>query len=415
MNGNGPQRMLIISNVKPYPGKAGQQRRVHNKIVALRRFFDITFLTIAWPREVSQTCQRLAPVVDHAIVLESIIQKSMVSRIWHKLIGELYALANGLKKSNYVLGEVELSPKRIAANCKPADYDLVLYEYWHSVNSTVIFQRHGVPCVLDMHDVLWQSYDRQLATHPYPWMRAWRSRLVRAYRRREEAAWARYDALIAISEGEADYARSVVPDKPIFVAPMGTDLAQWPYCWSPVTPPRLGFYGSLGSWLNQESVMWCIQKIMPLIWQEMPDVEFWVVGANPPLEIQNLQSDGRVHVTGFVPDVGEVLATMTAVLCPWRGTYGFRSRLIEVMALGVPVVATPDAVYGMGMDVNKGLLLAEADEELAEHCLTLIGKPDWAQRQSRLARQQVEEKFSFEATYGQLAKDLYEFVCGFNG
>lgn len=160
--------------------------------------------------------------------------------------------------------------------------------------------------------------------------------------------------------------------------------------------------------------MWCIQKIMPLIWRGIPDVEFWVVGANPPLGIQNLQSDGRVRVTGFVPDVGEVLATMTAVLCPWHGTYGFRSRLIEVMALGVPVVATPDAVYGMGMDVNKGLFLAEADEELAEYCLALIQQPDWAQQQSLLARQQVEGKFSFEATYGQLAKDLYEFAIRFN-
>lgn len=152
---------------------------------------------------------------------------------------------------------------------------------------------------------------------------------------------------------------------------------------------------------------------MPLIWEQRPDVEFWVVGANPPQEICALGSDKRVRVTGFVPDVGEFLATMTVVLCPWEGTYGFRSRLIEVMALGVPVVATPDAVYGMGLETEEGIFLSKEDNGMVASALALLEQPAWAQQQSRLARQQMEGEFSFEATYGKLTEDLHRFAMTF--
>lgn len=404
--------LLVISAVHPVARRSGQQVRVYNKLLAFRSFFETTFLTFAPISEASRVSRELSAIANHSIVLPAQSRQHIMARLWRQLVGEFYTLCTGLKKSNYVLGR-ELSPQRITAHCSPADYDLVVYEYWHAFQSAQIFQQHGTPCVLDMHDVLWQSWDRQLSASLLPWRRLMRARLVQAYKSREEAAWRQFDGLIAISEGEADYVRKIVPDKPIFLAPMGIDLERWAYCWSPATTPRLSFYGSLGSRPNQDGALRCARRIMPLVWLQRPDAELWIVGANPTPEIVALQSDSRIHVTGFVDDLAEVLKTMTAVLCPWSGTYGFRSRLIEVMALGVPVVATPDAVYGMGLHDGKGLLLAQDDARLAALCVELIQQPDLAANQSALARKQVEEKFSFEATYGQLARALCDFARQF--
>jgi len=393
----------------PYPRTAGQQVRVYNTLVALRPVFDITLLTFCVPGEAALAQKEAAPLVDRVIALPSITQRHGVARLWHKLAGALYGLGTGLKASNYILGKVELSPARIATHCG-GPYDVVLYEYWHTHESVRAFQRAGIPCVLDMHDVLWQAYESELTNLAPAWVGPLRDRRVHAYRRREEAAWAEFDALIAISAGEAAYARSVLPEKPILVAPMGIDLTKWPYGWSPVTPPRVAFYGGLSGPLNCQSVVRCVQQIMPLVWQDVPDAEFWIVGANPPPEITALRADSRIHVTGFVPDVASLLATMRVVLCPWRGTYGFRSRLIEVMAVGTPIVATPDAVFGMGLDAGRGLLLAEQDIALAAHCHRLIENLRMAQSQSAQAREQVEREFSFEATYGRLARELLQVV-----
>jgi glycosyltransferase involved in cell wall biosynthesis len=402
-------KVLVVSGVMPYPRTAAQQVRVYNTLVALRPAFDITFLTLCKPGEVDRAQREMASVADSLITLPSVTQRHGAARAWHKLAGAVYSLVTGLKASNYILGEVELAPQRIAAHCR-GPYDLVLFEYWHTYANVRQFRQIGIPCVLDMHDVLWQAYDSQLAGSRSPWVRSLRARRVRAYRRREEAAWMEFDALIAISAGEAAYTRSVVPGKPVLVAPMGIDLSKWSYSWSATMPRRVAFYGSLGGSLNHQSVLRCARRIMPLIWQHVPDTEFWIVGANPSADVIALQADPRIHVTGFAPDVASVLATMRVVLCPWRGTFGFRSRVVEAMAVGTPVVATPDAVFGMGLEGGQGLLLAEQDGALAEQCRMLLQDDAMAQQMSLRARAQIEERFGFDVTYGSLAEELRTFV-----
>jgi polysaccharide biosynthesis protein PslH len=403
------KRLLVISHVYPFPGVVGQQQRVAYKLRALRSRFEITFLTYAPSPKVDAIRTQLRDYVDHPIVLPSAYSSSLPQRLRHRLMGALHTLRTGQKLSNYAIGTVELSPQRVRDSINPRDFDLVLYEYWHAVESTAVFSAHNVPTTLDMHDVLWQSYQRQLLNSRQPdW---WKTRAVNLYKRAEESAWHQYDLLIAINRAEGDYARTIVgADTPIIYAAMGTDLSLWPYAWNPADPPRIAYYGGLGSPHNQRDALRCCEHIMPLIWQHIPDAQFWIVGSNPPPSIQSIPTrDPRVTVTGFVQDAPTVLGSMSAVLCPWVGTYGFRSRLVEVMALGVPVIASPDAVYGMDMDEARGIFLRQTDAEMASACLHLLQDQNFASRQSQLARQQIEEKYSYEATYGKLADDLSRY------
>ena len=276
--------------------------------------------------------------------------------------------------------------------------------------AAAFFHQAATPCVLDMHNVLWQSYARQLECRRVlpDW---WKRRSVARYRLHEEHAWREFDGLIAINGEEETYARSVVSEGiPVFYAPMGTDLTLWPHCWRPARPPRLAYYGGLGSPHNQADARRCYTDIMPRIWREAPDAQFWVVGGKPPPSVQSFAQDQRVRVTGYVPRVQDTMKTMTAVLCPWSGTYGFRSRLVEVMALGVPVVASPQAVYGMEMESGRGIFLEQTDGGMADAALRLIRDHRFATEQSRCARRQMEDKFSYEATYGRLARELSRFA-----
>jgi hypothetical protein len=78
--------------------------------------------------------------------------------------------------------------------------------------------------------------------------------------------------------------------------------------------------------------------------------------------------------------------------------------------VGTPVVATPDAVFGMGLEAGQGLLLADQDGTLAEQCRMLLQDSAMAQQTSLRARAQVEERFGFDVTYGHLARELRAFV-----
>ncbi len=387
-------RLLVLSHVLPFPRSAGQHQRVFYTLIAARETFDVTFATTADDPH-GEIRRKLLELCDDVVLLPSAFGRTTATRMYHRARGVMYAAFTGLKRSNYAIGRVDFHPARVAAFLGSQQFDCVLYEYWLAAESLAVFQNRHIPCVLDMHDVLWKSYAQSLTRQRWP--RWWKHWAVDQYRRREERAWSMFDGLVAINSSEDELVRQKLgDDATVFYAPMGTDLRQWPYSPAPAVPPRLTCYGAFASPANCESALRCVRNIMPRVWERRPDVEIWLVGSNPPESLLRLQSDRRVHVTGYVDDVPAVLRTMSAALCPWTGTWGFRSRLIEVMALGVPAVVTPDAVHGMDMPHGNGILLGDSDGQLADHCLDLLEDRCFQSEQSRLARQHVERVYSFE-------------------
>lgn len=406
---NGKPRLLVISHVLPYPGDAGQQQRVAYTLTAARRIFAVDFLTYAAPGQVGATRSRLSEFCDRAIVLKSVVRSSSLARAVHKGVALLYMGLTGLKESNYQIGVVEFSPRRLAKDLVPQSYACVLYELMHAAGSTSLFRQRGVPTVVDTHNVLWRARENVLRqrTRLPKWLR---QRWLRQYRHAEEAAWQQFDAVVAINRSEESYIKQRLPGEArVFYAPMGIDLDQWSESWQPARPPRIAFYGGLGSPVNQEAAARCLRQIMPPLWEKAPELEFWLVGSNPPAHLQAL-AGSRIKVTGFLERPEKVLRTMSAVLCPWSANYGFRSRLVEVMALGVPVVATPEAADGMELVHEQGILLGSDDASLARESFRLLSNRGFAALQSKRARQAVECLYSVENTYGRFVRELQQWL-----
>ena len=416
-------RLLVLSQVLPFPGSSGQQKRVLYTLKAVRGIFHVTFATFVKEAQMETVHEKLSTLVDEVVLLPSLYHRSELSRARHLVAGVVYTLTTGLKRSNYVLGELEFNPERLAEAFGERAFELVLFEYFHAAASTSVFKDKGIPCVLDIHNILWKNYAFQLdspaalpARFEPALPRAWKKWAVDQYRKREEQAWNRFDGVVIMNAHEEQQVREIVDDEvKIFKVPMGTTLSNWSYAWEPVHPPRMAYYGGLSNLYNVKDVFTCYEQIMPEIWRRFPDVELWLVGSKPTERVRALAADPRVKVTGYVEHVQDVLKTMTLKVMPWSNAHGFRSRLIEVMALGVPVVTTAGVVQEMDVEKGKGIIIEETNATLSEACLNLLESPDLARKQSRLAHEQAERNFSFEATYGQLAKDLHRFTLRHRG
>jgi glycosyltransferase involved in cell wall biosynthesis len=402
-------RALVLSHVMPIGGTSGQQQRVYYSLRALREHFHVIFVGLAPSAQHSSLRRDLADLCDEVQLLPGHASSGMAA-LRHRGLAWLYQRRTGLKRSNYFIGKLGFSPARIASLLAGRQINLALFEYFHAADSAPVLQQQGIPCVLDMHNILWQSFARQLDARGVAGKA--KERAIGRYRAAEESSWRRFDGLIAISEGERDYVQPRLrPGQRLFYAPMGLPLSDWPYCWSPAEPARVAYYGNMGSAHNADDARRCHQAIMPLVWNRLPRAEMWFVGSKPPQNLLALTGgDPRVKVTGFVDRVQDLLKTISVLLCPFTGTYGFRSRIIEAMALGVPVVATPDAVFGMGLQNERGLFLADSDESLAAAALRLLQSSGFARQHSLLARDQVESQFSFQASYMRLASELSGFV-----
>lgn len=403
-------RLLVVSHVLPFHGSSGQSQRVAYTLRAARQRFHVSFLTYAPRAERSVVQDRLAEYCDEAIVLPSLVEESRTGRLIHRTLAGAYAAMTGLKSSNYLVGKLELSPRRLAAYARKDRYDLVLFEYWHTWQLAKVFRDQGIPTVLDTHNVLWRAYERQLLAKPGAvWDRNHQWRL-RKYRDAEERAWRQYDGLIAINREEFEELQAVATEQRVFYAPMGIDLARWPYCWAPRSPRRIAYYGGLGSPHNQRAALSCLQQVMPAVWARFPDAEFWIVGSSPPASLKSLESDPRVHVTGFVEDACELLGTMSVVLCPWTGRYGFRSRVVEILAAGPPLVVSRDGVAGMDLTESDGLGIVDNLEAMTRETLELLADPERAGERSRLARSRCDELYDLHHTYDRMLDELCEWI-----
>jgi glycosyltransferase involved in cell wall biosynthesis len=118
-----------------------------------------------------------------------------------------------------------------------------------------------------------------------------------------------------------------------------------------------------------------------------------------------------MELVGYVDQPADELARHALVVCPFVGTYGFRSRIIELMATGVPVVGTPDAVAGVGFTAGLHIRVAEDDAGLAAAVVELLANDEQATAQSRAARRFVEAEYDFDSSYRNLANDLYRWLA----
>lgn len=401
-------RLLFISHVNPANPRSGQQQRVFYSLKAARAYFYVTFLTLE--SDDKEDAQCLHELADEVIFLPRLFNKR-TAKIRYLLSYLLFTLKTGLKTSNFVLGEIEFSPKRLMFVLENRKFDGVIFEYWYAYKSAASFRQHGIPCILDTHDILWKAFEQQVKVKPVPVF--YKRRIRNLYKHQEQNAWKAFDRIITLNQLEQENIKAVVGENiPVDFLPMGIDLNQWKYLWKRKNPvsPQICFYGGLSSEANVKSALWCLDKIMPFVWLKLPSAEFWLIGNRPVnILLQRAEKDSRIKITGFVQDVAQVIAEMGVILCPWEGVFGFRSRIIEVMAVGVPLVVSEDAIAGMGI-AEHAIKIGRTDAEIANNALEILENENMAQQMSLLARQDVEKKYSFESTYldyfENLAKSL---------
>ena len=136
--------------------------------------------------------------------------------------------------------------------------------------------------------------------------------------------------------------------------------------------PVIVFTGVMNYFANVDGVVWFSKEILPLIKKEIPGIRFYIVGSNPTKEVLSLALDSSVTVTGYVPDTREYLNMATVVAAPLRIARGIQNKVLEAMAMGIPVVATPQAFEGINATPHKDLLVEDNPGDFAQGVVRLL-------------------------------------------
>ena len=148
-------------------------------------------------------------------------------------------------------------------------------------------------------------------------------------------------------------------------------LRAWPNPF-PNPGPHLVFTGHMDYWPNVDAVQWFAAEVMPRLRARHQAPRFWIVGANPSEAVKRLAALPGVRVTGRVPEVQPYLAHASACVSPLRMARGIQNKVLEAMAMGRPVVASPQAFEGVRAEAGTHLLVADGAEETARAVAAIL-------------------------------------------
>jgi glycosyltransferase involved in cell wall biosynthesis len=162
---------------------------------------------------------------------------------------------------------------------------------------------------------------------------------------------------------------------------------------------------------NQQAVEEFCNQVWPMVRDRRPSAQFLIVGADPPAHIRRLGELPGVTVTGSVADVRPYLAQSALTVAPLRIARGTQNKILESMAMGIPVVASSRAAAGVDAVPGEHLLTADTPGELRDAALRLMTDPAERMRLSERGRLRVLSNHDWAASMRRLDA-LIEIVLG---
>ena len=139
------------------------------------------------------------------------------------------------------------------------------------------------------------------------------------------------------------------------------------------------FFGNLSYHPNVDGIKHFCTHVFPSIQKEIKDAKLHILGNKPAREVQYLEENPAIRVTGWVPSMVEYIASVSVVISPLRIGVGFPNKVAESLAIGKAVVSTEIGCQGLpGSD--QALIVAHNDDDFVRATVKLL--QDTAYRQS---------------------------------
>ncbi len=167
-------------------------------------------------------------------------------------------------------------------------------------------------------------------------------------------------------------------------------------------PETLVFSGKMSYHANNSMVKYLVNEIMPLIWRRRPTVQLLVVGKDPSPDIKKIEENPLITVTGTVSDIRPYLWKSTVAVAPLVYGAGIQNKILEAMAVGLPVVTTSKALLSLGAVPGRDILLGDTPEEFSASVLRLLDNPEWGHRVGEAGRLFVQDHHD----WGEISKEL---------
>ncbi len=254
----------------------------------------------------------------------------------------------------------------------------------------------GVPAVLVEHDITLDLY-RQLLEERETWetREQWKR-----WERFERALWRRMDCVVAMSPRDAAMIEGA---RRVEVVDNGVDLERFTPAPEAPEPRRLLFIGSFAHLPNLIG----LEAFLRLAWPRLraAGARLHIISGADPEHFLDLHKDRvqielldpRIEWEGYVADVRPAYRRAEIIAAPLLASAGTNIKILEAMAMGKAIVATPAAVNGLDVEAGVEALIVPSVAEMADAALDLFTAPATRIAMERAARRKVEARYGWDS------------------
>lgn len=405
-------KILWFSHIVPYPPKGGVLQRSHHLLrelagrneVHLVSFVQQTPLRLMYGdveiglNDCHKELLKICPVVKF---LPIPCERSR----WGK---KLLLLRSLFTVHPYTINWLKSRAMRaeVTALMDGGDYDAVHFDTISLAIYRDLFPQ--AKCVLNHHNIESHMMFRRASNE-----RDWLAKAYLAYeawrlQRYERSVCKRFDMHLTCSSLDSDRLSQTAPSLRTAIVPNGVDVDYFKPSGAPRQPNRLVFAGRLSAYPNRRAVLFLAQELWPVLKDALPEMEMDIIGADPPVEIVELSKhDPAFRVHGFVDDVRSYLDSAAVYVCPINDGGGTKLKVLDALAMALPLVAHPVACEGINVAAGQTVLYAASPAEYVAQIRRLVRHADMRRRMSYAARQLAVEQYSY-AGIGRGLHAVYE-------
>ena len=297
--------------------------------------------------------------------------------------------------------------KRLARVLKGTNFDAIVCDFIFAAG--VIPWELPIPKILFAHNVetlIWKRhYDVARSPH-------WKIAFWREYRSmaRAERSYAQLaDRLLTVSETDRNFFSRFIDRRKISVVSTGVDVDYFRPAPVQGKTDTLVFTGSMDWMPNEDAVFYFVEKILPRIRSQCPDIQLTIVGRRPSRKLQALaERQTKITVTGAVEDIRPYVHNSAIYIVPLRVGGGTRLKIFEAMAMGKAVVSTSIGAEGLPIQHGENILLADDPDRFADQVVSLLRNPTAREKLGMSARRLVEQRYSWESVSSSFEAALDE-------
>jgi len=347
-------KILYLCHRFPYPPKRGGKIRPFNMIRHLAQQHEVTVCSLARSPQEAEEARGIAPYCKRfeiALVDDRIQALRMVAR-----------LPTPAPSSFGFFRSASLA-RTIDGLLAAEKFDLI---FVHCSSVAPYVSRHrGTPKILDFGDMDSQKWLEYARSKPFPlnagyWLEG--RKLVAEERRLAR----QFDLCTATTRAEWQTLEGYGTGTPSDWFPNGVDSDFFAPSAQPHEPETICFVGRMDYYPNQDSMFDFCANTLPLLRQRRPGIKLLIVGADPSAKVRRLAEIPGVTVTGSVADVRPYVHRAALMVAPLNIARGTQNKILEAMAMGVPVVASRIAAGGVDALDGEHLLTADNPQQFGE-------------------------------------------------